>query len=116
MPVDPTPEDYPKIGDFYEDAFYHPCLCTYVNYKDDEISGISLVDGSIPRCASMHHGFVRKLTVEEAIHYRYFGPLDAKLDSDKDWTKDIMVDAIAEKCRLNKPAEQGSAHQSTTAP
>lgn len=100
MPREVTPEDYPKVGSYYEDAFFHPCLCTYVSYEDDEIHGISLVDGTVGRCASMHHNFVRMLTFEEAIHYRYFGPLDSKLEPDRDWTQGVTVESYNERHRI----------------
>jgi hypothetical protein len=60
------------IGDFYEDCAYHPCLCTYSN--GDDIEGISLVDGSIPRSCSLKHCGIKKLTTEEAIRWRLKGP------------------------------------------
>jgi hypothetical protein len=40
--------DQIKPGDYYEDCGYHPCICVSVNAEDDEILGISLVDGSYP--------------------------------------------------------------------
>ena len=53
-------------GDLYEDSAYHPCLCVEVNYSDDDIWGISLVDGSHPRACSLEHSGVRKINVHEA--------------------------------------------------
>jgi hypothetical protein len=57
-------------GDFYEDCTYHPCLCISVNEGDDEICGISLVDGSSPR----------QLTFEEAVRWKLQGPADVEID------------------------------------
>jgi hypothetical protein len=53
-------------GDLYEDAFYHPCLCVAANEADDEIWGISLIDGSYPRSTSLGFSAPRKLSVQEA--------------------------------------------------
>ena len=92
MPDEVTPNGDLKAGDFYEDAFYHPCLCFYVNFDDDEVRGVSLIDGSWPRSASIAHGFVRKLSLAEVAHYKFFGPLDATLEGDQDWTSLITRD------------------------
>lgn len=53
-------------GDLYEDVFYHPCLCVVACEADDEIWGISLIDGSYPRSTSLGFSAPRKLSVEEA--------------------------------------------------
>jgi hypothetical protein len=55
-----------EIGDIYEDSAMHPCLTVGVDYEDDEIWGISLIDGSQPRSCSLTFSGVRKLTVDEA--------------------------------------------------
>jgi hypothetical protein len=62
-------------GDLYEDCAQHPCLCVGVNVANDEIWGISLIDGSCPRSCSLAHCGVRKLGVGEAweIKQRHFG-------------------------------------------
>jgi len=66
------------VGDFYEDCSYHPVLCTEVEVDDDDnvvgVSGISLVDGSMPRSCSIKHCAPRKLTLIEAIELRENGP------------------------------------------
>ncbi len=54
----------PDSGDFgvgliYEDCAWHPVLCTYASEADDELQGISLIDGSFPRsCSPIHCGVV----------------------------------------------------------
>ena len=53
-------------GDIYEDSFLHPCLCIEIDYNDDEIWGISLIDGSYPRSCSLLSSGIRKLSVSEA--------------------------------------------------
>ena len=63
-----------KPGDFYEDCAHHPCLCIKVN--DDEVSGISLVDGSTGRSCSIGHCGVQRLTPEEAMDWKFYGPAD----------------------------------------
>ena len=76
-------------GDIYEDCFYHPVLCVGVDYEDDEIWGISLIDGSQPRSCSLAFCGVRKLTVEEAWKIKTSGPLDAdagnRIEADRRW-------------------------------
>lgn len=67
------------IGDIYEDCAYHPTLCVSVDYAQDDISGISLIDGSYPRSCSLRHCGVRKLTVDEAWDIRRNGPTDPEV-------------------------------------
>ncbi len=50
-------------GDVYEDVFYHPCLALGVSYEADEIWGISLIDGSYPRCMSLAQNDIRKISL-----------------------------------------------------
>ena len=86
MPEELTSETSLKPGDFYEDCAYHPCLCISTDREEDNISGISLIDGSFPRSCSFVHCGVRKLSREEAMHWKFFGPLDHTLAKDADWT------------------------------
>jgi hypothetical protein len=67
-----------RPGDIYEDSAYHPCLCIKVDGYS--VSGISLVDGSYPRSEDLGPSGVRKLTVEEAWHWRRFGPTDPDVE------------------------------------
>jgi len=78
-----------RVGDFFEDCAYHPCLCIAVGGDCDEdgVEGISLVDGSGPRCCSERHCGLRLLTVEEAIHWKFHGPADQKLKLKDRWWK-----------------------------
>lgn len=62
-----------SVGDFYLDCQYHPCLCTSVD--GDDIYGISLVDGSVPRGCSIKHCQPRKLSCKQAIRLRMKGPV-----------------------------------------
>jgi hypothetical protein len=83
MPTTVTTTAEIKPGDIYEDTFYHPCLCVAVQYR--EVTGISLVDGSYPRAADLGVSGVRKLTPEEAWHWRRFGPKDATVSIGNRW-------------------------------
>lgn len=75
-----------RPGDIYEDCMYHPCLCTRVIDEGDmAIEGISLVDGSYPRGCGVPGCEVRKLTLEEAMQWKFQGPADAELDEDHRW-------------------------------
>jgi hypothetical protein len=74
-----------RPGDFYEDCAYHPCVCVAVDPEDDEIRGISLVDGSFPRACSGQHCGVRQLTFEEAVRWKLQGPADVDVESTKRW-------------------------------
>jgi hypothetical protein len=67
------------VGDIYEDCFYHPVLCVSVDYENDDISGVSLIDGTYPRSCSLRHCGVRKLTVEEAWDIRRNGPREPEV-------------------------------------
>ena len=78
-----------KIGDLYEDCFYHPCYCVKIDVDGDEVSGISLIDGSFPRCCSVEHCGIRLLSLEEAIIWKHQGPQDVEPNAIevKWWTK-----------------------------
>lgn len=89
MPKPIKSEQEIRVGDFYEDCAFHPCLCTSVGADGDEdgVEGISLVDGSSPRCCSVRHCGLRLLTVEEAIHWKFHGPADETLETKDRWWK-----------------------------
>lgn len=76
-------EDDIEPGEIFEDVFYHPCLC--MGIMDDTIWGISLVDGSHPRCISIGMSGPRKLTLKEAWRWKFFGPEDEELDPKHVW-------------------------------
>jgi hypothetical protein len=67
-----------KPGDIYEDCAYHPVVCLGVDYNSEEIWGVSLIDGSYPRCCSLVHCGIRKLKPKEAWAIKSAGPLDAE--------------------------------------
>lgn len=64
------------VGDLYEDCSCHPVLCIDISYEEDNVWGISLIDGSQPRSCSLRHCGVRKLTLEEAWKIKLEGPTD----------------------------------------
>jgi hypothetical protein len=67
-------------GQIYEDCAYHPCLCLGV--EDGQVWGISLIDGSQPRCCDLRTCGVRILTLEEAWEIKCRGPADAEAKAD----------------------------------
>lgn len=72
-----------KIGDIYESCSFHPCLC--VEIDEDNIYGISLVNGSYPMGCSIENCAVRILSVEEALKWKLFGPQDFNLEKEYQW-------------------------------
>ncbi len=74
-----------KPGSFYEDCGFHPCVCTRVNPEDDEIQGISLVDGSYPRSCSVKHCGVQLLSFDEAVNRKLKGPPRGRVPKHKQW-------------------------------
>lgn len=82
-------ESYKQIGpgDFFEDCAYHPCICVSVNAEDDEILGISLVDGSYPRACSVKHCGLQLLSLEEVMIWKLNGPAEGDVPKNKRWWK-----------------------------
>jgi hypothetical protein len=54
-----------RIGDIYWDCSYHPVLCTSANYWD--LEGISLIDGTYPRCCSIRQCGITKINLKQAL-------------------------------------------------
>ena len=67
-------------GDFYEDCAYHPCVCVASSIEDDDLCGISLIDGTQPRSCSLKHCGVRRLTIEQVWEWKTKGPPDVRDD------------------------------------
>ena len=61
-------------GDYFEDCAFHPCLAVSISMGC--VDGISLVDGSYPRNCGILQCDLRKLTWEEACHWKFHGPPD----------------------------------------
>jgi len=89
MPKHITSENEIRVGDYYEDCAFHPCLGISVSAENDPdgIEGISLVNGGLRSCSARHCG-VRLLSVEEAIHWKLHGPADENLESKDRWWKE----------------------------
>jgi hypothetical protein len=62
----PLPVDDIAVGTIYEDCAYHPVLCTYRSDEEDEMEGISLIDGQIRRCSVLYCG-AEPLTLAQAL-------------------------------------------------
>jgi hypothetical protein len=58
------------VGGFYEDCAYHPCLCIGIDEEERGLTGISLIDGSIPRSCSIDHCGPEPITIEDAVLIR----------------------------------------------
>jgi hypothetical protein len=64
------------VGDIYESCSFHPVLCLGVDYKRDEIWGVSLIDGTYPRSCSLIHCGICKLSPKQAWQIKMHGPID----------------------------------------
>jgi len=90
-----------KVGEYYEDCSYHPCVCIRVD--GDELFGISLVDGSAGRCCSIINCGVVKLSLKEACELRFYGPKDVEIPENERWWP-----TIDETTHLYIPSEASS--------
>ena len=81
-----------KPGDIYEDCAYHPVVCVEADIEDDSLTGVSLINGSYPRCCSFIHCGVRKLSIEEAWEIRLNDPTDedarGRIGFDRRWWRE----------------------------
>lgn len=91
MPTDITKPGELLPGDLFEDCRYHPCLCIEANDPQDldGAYGISLIDGTPCGCSIEHCG-LRKLSIEEAVHWKYHGPRDRTVN-DRWWDGDAST-------------------------
>jgi hypothetical protein len=98
-----------KPGDIYECCCYHPVLCLGINYKQDEIWGVSLIDGSYPRACSILHCGIRKLSLKQAWLIKMTGPLDEEtrtsIPSEKRWWRE-GVDLLELRVGLVGPRQK----------
>jgi hypothetical protein len=111
-----------KPGDLFEDCAYHPVLCLGVDYKTDEVWGVSLIDGSYPRACSMLHCGVRRLTAKEAWQIKMKGPPDSEArqrikPDHRWWTRTDASEYAARPVRLVGPRtlRQSKARRKTAA-
>lgn len=81
-----------KPGDIYESCSYQPILCLGIDYKNDNIWGVSLIDGSHPWSCSLLHCGIRKLSPKQAWLIKMTGPLEADaaehIDIEKRWWRE----------------------------
>lgn len=87
MPIDILLATDLAIGEYYENCAYHPCVCIHV--EEGAISGISLVDGTYPKCCGVPGCGVRKLTLHEALHWKFYGPIDVDIEDEYRWWQDF---------------------------
>lgn len=59
-----------RVGDIYMDCFYHPCVTTEASILNDDICGISLINGTGPRNCSFRHCCVTKMNIPLAMELR----------------------------------------------
>jgi hypothetical protein len=64
-----------KPGDFFIHCSYHPCLCFNYNEEEDEVEGISLIDGKMVNCSIIYYNH-EKISFEKAIEMKVNGPSD----------------------------------------
>ena len=111
----PTPVNIPKDirpGDYYEDCSFHPCL--RIRVDDDELLGVSLVDGTYPRGCSIRHCGVRRLSLAEALHWKFFGPADQHVPDDHQWwdpysrtyPKEERLEPFRQEARVAEPGAE----------
>ncbi|MGW4872505.1 hypothetical protein [Streptomyces chartreusis] len=74
-----------RVGDIYEDCYFHPVLCTVI---DDDggvvLSSISLIDSTFPRSCDVQHCAPIRIPIEDVIALkndleRYASRLQAEL-------------------------------------
>jgi hypothetical protein len=71
---------------------------------DDEVAGISHVDGSMDRCCSVRHCGVRRLTYDEAVEWKLYGPRDVELPPEGGWWV-----PLADMARMYRPDGRGGS-------
>ena len=66
-----TGDDAPTVtvGTIYEDCAFHPVLCTFSSPDEDELRGISLIDGQMRSCSYFHCG-AEPLTLGQALRIK----------------------------------------------
>jgi hypothetical protein len=105
-----------QVGDIFEDCSFHPVLCLGADYKNDQLWGVSLVDGSQPRCCSLLRCGVRKLTPQEAWTIKMTGPLAeedaARIAKERRWwNQSLRHEAGMRSVATVMPAKLSSGDQ-----
>jgi hypothetical protein len=106
-----------KPGDIYESCSYHPVLCLGVDYKQDEIWGISLIDGTHPMSCSLVHCGVRKLTPKQAWAIKVNGPSEPeareRISQKKRWWSKSIETSLS-KMGLTGPRKERNLSSAPT--
>jgi hypothetical protein len=107
-----------KPGDIYESCSYHPVLCLGVDYKQDEIWGVSLVDGAHPMSCSLVNCGIRKLTLKQAWAIKSHGPSELevreRIPQKKRWWNASIQEASG-KVGFTGPRKERSPSLASTA-
>src|SRR3954453_141976 len=84
-----------RLGEFYEDCRYHPMVCIRPSPPgDDELLGVSLIDGLIGACSEDHCGVV-PLTAEEALARKvWFHRVAERMGWPVPATRDLAADDL----------------------
>ena len=83
-------------GDFYEDCRFHPMLCVSA-HADDDLVGISLVNGFMGSCSPTHCGVV-PLTFPEAVARKvWFNRLAERMGWPNPVPRDGSTDQMADE-------------------
>ena len=88
-----------KPGMIYTNCSDHPCLCTEISIRDDEICGISLVDGSYPNSCSLHNCAPGKLTLKQALDWKLNGPPFLRNKKWEKWARNYIKNWDKDKKR-----------------
>lgn len=62
----PGPAQF-RIGELFEDCRFEPMICISVSIEDDELIGISLIDGRGPVGCSLTHCGPEPITIAQAV-------------------------------------------------
>lgn len=82
-----------SVGDIIETCRYHPVLVLYVDEAEDDIGGISLLDGSEPNSCSLIHCGLVKLAPDDVA--KILRNRELYLACEKKWTESQGKDATA---------------------
>jgi hypothetical protein len=55
------------VGLVYEDCSFHPVFCTSYSAEEDELQGVSLIDGTWPRSCSPTYCGPRPLRADQVL-------------------------------------------------
>jgi hypothetical protein len=106
-----------QSGDLYEDCRYHPMVCVRPSPPDDdELLGVSLIDGQFAACSEDHCGVVKLTSAEALARKVWFNRVADRLGWRIPEPRDAWADEIAESGEVAMPDawhdmyERGSTH------